>query len=771
MKQVLSFVFILISVALTAQGPENNKNYKKANTGLEAGKLLYADKAIDKCLADPNLKDNPLVLLLKSKIQFAISNDKKISYKYPAALKEAVKYAEKSIEIQSNPAGRETFIDNNKSYFTNLIKANNEEAIDAYNLKRYAKALPLLKRSLLFGMDTMALVYIADCYWELGKKSDAVPLYKQAAELIYNGVLDSNVSIKGFHKEPFRKLGQYYIDNKFLDSAYIVVKNGREILPNDVILNQYTYGLMRNALDKIPPSYDYLGMVNTSLKDFPSDSFLNHRENSIYIFLLNSLATNNEQHSFDSLLNIYANSKASKMKLKNFESVKRYDIFAGQTPDEFINNLQYYFAEIGLRQSCYATWRCKFNRSHSSIDPKTLHTELLTAVKSENNTVVAEYIFQRHLELYPKQTDFSKGLCEYTSSKNKGIQNYKDLLPLIRLNDVSSNLSPKNPEFKTKSKTYRLRLVSESSDSGDFKACRNAWEECSKLYPDQSKVLRELWKKMVKSDYIMNYYGSRINLKGKTEPGIPEYVWNGQGDSCKEGSMPDKIALRVEQRINYFRRMAGLTEMITLTRQDNEMCMFAVMMCESNKSMSHEPGDGWRCYVPAGADALKTSILSSDGNPAIAIVASMGHNHASVGNRRWLLYPKALYMGIGTSKKYSAIKAVDESRQLDTLKYKKQFVAWPPAKDCPKMMVFKKWSFSMDKNLKGATVTMKDQSGADVPLKLENPVNGYGLNTLVWEPQINTATLPDDSSFSVTVKLADGSTYQYTVNIIDVAVK
>jgi hypothetical protein len=105
--------------------------------------------------------------------------------------------------------------------------------------------------------------------------------------LLGSNNIDSNSRLFGYHKEPFRKLCKYYMDLNAYDSAYVVVKNGREILPNDPILNDFTYVLMRYTLDKILPSEDYLKAVERGLKDFPSDSFLNHRENSIYIFLLN----------------------------------------------------------------------------------------------------------------------------------------------------------------------------------------------------------------------------------------------------------------------------------------------------------------------------------------------------------------------------------------------------------------------------------------------------------------------------------------------------
>lgn len=772
---LLSFCFVFLSSAQI-------KNYEKAVKTFEMGNLKGANKLIDKCILHEETKDNPNVYLLKSKIMFAISKDYSISEKFPNAAKDAMKFAEKSLSINKNESAVNTFRAANIEYFTVLVKANNKEAMEAYNTKKYAKALPLFKRSMTFGLDTQSLVYAADCYWQMDDRIESIPLFKKAADMIYAAVTENNSNIMGYHKEPFRKLCLFYIDYKAYDSAYIVVKNGREILPNDPMLNEYTYQLMRYTLDKILPSEDYLFMVQNSLKDFPSDSFLNHKENSIFIYLLNGMANANEQTQFDSLMKKYASSKTAKTQLKHFKDIKRFDIFAGEKLDVFIPHLKNYFASIGLKNACYATWM--FENKHLHIpdtilplnikgmnDYQAIEVKWSNSLLKENSVRTAEFCYDRYIQLNPKSSIFKKSRADYVSAKNKSSYTYSDLLSLIHMNDAAAIDFPKLPDFKLQAKTQRMRLISESSDSGDFKLTRRIWNEASTKYVDQKVNLEKLWRKMVEQDFRMNYFGSRVNAKGKNEAGVPEFSWNGVVDSCIAGKLAYDVMIRSEQRINYFRRMAGLSEDIVLSNQDNDYCMYAALMCEANRSMSHEPNDGWRCFIPAGLDALKNSILSKDGNPTIAITASMGQNHATVGNRRWLLYPKAQYMGIGTSRSYSVIKAIDNTRDLDSNKYKNQFVAWPPAMESPKMLLFKKWSFSIDRKLEGAVVTMKDASGNAVPLKQEAVVNGYGLNTLVWEPQINPTQLTDNSIFIVTIKLADGKTFTYKVILIDIALK
>lgn len=763
----MRFSILSLLILFNAQVFSQSKTCDKAEKLYNEKKYTAADKTIDKCLLERDMGNNSNLLLLKSKIQYQIFLDKSLAEKYPSALKEALKYAEKALEAIGQGLVMQAFKQTNAEYYQELTKSNNKEALFAYNGGKYAKALPLFKRSIYFGMDTMSLVYGADCYWYLDETDEAVTLYKRSAEILYASVLDSTLVISGFHRTPFVHLAEYYIKKGHLDSAYIYVKNGREILPNDPDLNDLTYKLMKSQLDKIPPSFDYLSFIKNGLKDFPSDSFLNHRENSIYIFLLNGMAQGGEFRQFDSLFQIYAKSKTDKAGSSYLSKIKKYDIFAGMGLTDFTTTMIDYFANSNLDKASYYMAKIYMNQQDTAASKPEVMAKLIPNLASTRNIDIT---YRNAAEEFPKNAALNKSMSDYTLKKNKSELGYYDLLPLIHLNERCMKINPKVSEFNSMQKILRMRLINESSDTGDFKLCRTIWAEASKMYPDQSANLEQAWKKMVINDFKYNYYGSRINLAGKIEKGIPNYIWNGVADSCKWGSIADDVVLSLQDRINYFRRMSGMTEMISLTRQDNEVCMIAAMMCEANRSMSHNPNDGWRCFIPAGFDALQNAILSKDANPSIAITAAMGQNHATVGNRRWLLYPNALYMGMGTSKSYTAIKAIDNSRGIDTLKYQSQFVAWPPVNACPKMLVFKKWSFSIDLDLNGAVVTMKDAKGQAVELKQEPYVVGYGMNTIVWEPSINLASLADDSIFQVQVKLKNGKTFNYKVKIIDVKI-
>ena len=776
-KKISLIIFLLGSfININAQ----QKNLDKAKIEFEKKNFKGADKLINKCLLNEETKDNVNVYLLKSKIQFEISKDKSLSSKYPSAFKDALKFADKSLDKCENESQRKAFLTENKLYFTQIIKQNNKEGTEAYDQKKWSKAIPIYKRSLAFGLDTQTLVYMADCYWQQGQKAESLPYFKKSAEIIFNALADSNSKVYGYHKIPFRRLGKYYMDKKQYDTAYGYVKNGFELLPMDDTLAYYNYGLMRYAISNVRPSFDYLNMAKQGVKKFPTDSFFNHKENAIYIFYLNGMAKANDQTQFDSFLNIFAKTKLAKAKNPKIDQIKKYDVFAGQDDKTFYNNFYTYLGDIGLREACFAAFL-----ANNKINPDVLlgASKDPNFNKAENDKfnakhivfrknlkpLYSEIIFDRYLQLDPKNTAHRQGRKDYTANLNKSLYGYYDFLPLIILNDACAKDFPSEIGFKAKAKELRTRLISEAIDSNDFTLARKILNQSNNLYPELKKELDVLFKKIVIQDFKYSYFGSRVNLKGKNEPNVPEYQWSGNIDrDCDEGKMSELFINKASQRINYFRRMAGVSDNIVLTDDNNENCQFAALMCQANNSMSHEPSDAWRCFVPAGLDALKLSILSKDGNPLIAVTAAMGHNHATVGNRRWLLNPYGQLMGIGTASNYTAILAIDNSNKTDTLLYKTKPVAWPPQGYYPKMLLFKKWSFSIDQNMKGAIVSMKNNSGLDIPLKVETIENGYGQNTIVWEPEISAQTVLDNVEYSITVKLSNGKIFIYKVTILDI---
>ncbi len=269
-----------------------------------------------------------------------------------------------------------------------------------------------------------------------------------------------------------------------------------------------------------------------------------------------------------------------------------------------------------------------------------------------------------------------------------------------------------------------------------------------------------------KENFRINYYKTRIDKIQEGNKIIWEYEWNGDARLCKLGTIPNYIQQKVEDRINYFRVSAGVPP-IYLDSQLNDWCQRAALVMESNNKLNHEPPKTWACYSAEAAEAAKYSLLSQNATTTLAVTSFVAdQSHPTLGNRRWMLYPFSMVWGHGSTKSKCVLWTLDDSRPRDTLYYSTNFIAWPYDGYINKMFLFKKWSFSIYDDLKDAQVTMM-MNKLPIKLKLENAVEGYGLPTLVWTPELDASKLKEGDKIDVTVKLKGNKTYYYSVKIFD----
>ncbi|MFM9945736.1 MAG: CAP domain-containing protein [Bacteroidia bacterium] len=269
-----------------------------------------------------------------------------------------------------------------------------------------------------------------------------------------------------------------------------------------------------------------------------------------------------------------------------------------------------------------------------------------------------------------------------------------------------------------------------------------------------------------KQNFKINYFETRIATIKEGTKTIAEYEWNGDTKLCKKGVIPNYIQQKVEDRINYFRVSAGVPP-IYLDSQLNDWCQRAALVMESNNKLNHELPKIWSCYSPEAAEAAKYSLLTQNAISTLAVTSFVAdQTHPTLGNRRWMLYPYSMVWGHGSTKSKCVLWALDDSRMKDTLYYKANFIAWPYNGYINKMFLFKKWSFSINDSLKDAQVSMI-MNKVPIKLKLETAVDGYGLPTLVWTPELDVAKLKEGDKIDVTVKLKGNKTYYYTVKIFE----
>jgi uncharacterized protein YkwD len=220
--------------------------------------------------------------------------------------------------------------------------------------------------------------------------------------------------------------------------------------------------------------------------------------------------------------------------------------------------------------------------------------------------------------------------------------------------------------------------------------------------------------------------------------------WNGDHASCKGGETSAEFREAVLQRINYFRAMAGVPANITLSSTYNQKAQAAALMMSVNDTLDHFPAKSWRCYSEAGAEAARHANLYLALNSPAAIDGYLhdpGEKNYFVAHRRWLLYPQTRQMGTGDvpgTAEHAAANAlwvVDDAHFFDSRPAtRNDFVAWPPPGYVPKPLIFPRWSLSYPKaDFHAAQISMT-RNGQPIELQVAPLVQGYGENTIVWEP-------------------------------------
>lgn len=292
---------------------------------------------------------------------------------------------------------------------------------------------------------------------------------------------------------------------------------------------------------------------------------------------------------------------------------------------------------------------------------------------------------------------------------------------------------PENKTLQGFQYSLYIQLVEESLNAGDYSKTARFVRSALKLFPDDERI-RSLYKRWIAEDYRKNFIGSNASRS--------ELQWNGSAEQCLEGTITNGIHRKVQQRLNYLRRLAGIPDSCWLDEELNGYCQRAAMLMTANNSLSHMPPENWKCWDQKGYDGARNSNLTLGLSGPAALFSQLedaGSNNAAVGHRRWILFPFRETYGHGSTNNAMSLWTLANKSQNypkeQTERYKDRFVAWPPEGYIPEQMIFERWSFSYyGASFKDATVELTHR-GYKVRVELEEVIDGYGLNTLVFKPR------------------------------------
>jgi uncharacterized protein YkwD len=239
-------------------------------------------------------------------------------------------------------------------------------------------------------------------------------------------------------------------------------------------------------------------------------------------------------------------------------------------------------------------------------------------------------------------------------------------------------------------------------------------------------------------------------------------AWTGNHAQCNSGTIAPAFQAAMLRRIVYFRAMAGVPAAITLNAEYSAKAQQAALMMSANDTLSHSPSPDWRCYTEGGSHAAASGnlFLGVDGVEAITgYMEDSGGGNSAVGHRRWLLYPQTRSMGIGDIPETADYPAAHTLWLFDEYLFetrpatREAFVAWPPPGYVPYQVIFPRWSFSYpDADFTAATVTLTG-AGQTIAVAVLPIADGFGENTLVWEPTLpHTTPPPSDVRYTVTIQ-------------------
>jgi uncharacterized protein YkwD len=268
--------------------------------------------------------------------------------------------------------------------------------------------------------------------------------------------------------------------------------------------------------------------------------------------------------------------------------------------------------------------------------------------------------------------------------------------------------------------------------------------------------------------YQQEYLGSALT----------DASWTGNHTTCSPGETSPAFREAILRRINYFRSMAGIPAVVAFKTDYTTKAQAAALMMSVNRKLSHTPDASWLCYSEAGREGAGSSnlYLGVYGPQAISgYVSDPGTGNYFVGHRRWILYPQTKFMGTGDIPPTDGYPAANALWVFDLENIwgprpatRESYVAWPPPGYVPYQVVYPRWSFAIaGADFTSVAVSMS-LNGQTLALTRDTPVNGYGENTLVWEPVISFTAPTSDTYYQVMISgvLVGEKLEAYTYTVI-----
>lgn len=221
------------------------------------------------------------------------------------------------------------------------------------------------------------------------------------------------------------------------------------------------------------------------------------------------------------------------------------------------------------------------------------------------------------------------------------------------------------------------------------------------------------------------------------------------GSNCTIGTENQDFIDATVLRVNYYRRLVGLPDVIEDPTASAKAIQAALIMHKNNR-LSHEPELDWICYTPEGRQAAERSNLALGANGPTAIdlyINDPGAGNEQAGHRRWIFFPPLTAVGVGDTTNANALWVSEITAHPNIWGARPstpRWVAWPYAGFFPisRHPSSNRWSYSrygasfQPAPNQLSTVRVTDDSGAILNSAVTHGGNGatnsFPDSSLVW---------------------------------------
>lgn len=753
----LIVLFLVMSLGMVQEAFGQADKIKQAMDDQNPKRAL---KLAEDSEADPEFRKDAEIYFLKAAVIYELLKDEFWLKKNP----EAIDIAVKSIQKGKSKAGDQV-LSGYDEVVAKFVELNNVSAFADYKINKYSKAYRTYMTSYELNGDERS-------YFEAGR-SALYNLDTALGESHYFRVIDWVNEAQMNGRAPEKELSEAYLYfiNKYwtkqrYDSANFYLEQARKIYGASEKLDFFQKEVAMQQIAQLPPSTFMMEIIQKNLTYFPTDTFFVRKENALYLYQIRQAVGRNDLPAADSLINSMTASKIYRNSGKHAAFYKEHDPFLGKEPDHVYWALAGYYNEHGHHEaSNYLAYRYVLATTEQKDEAamETRWTVIIDYAAKSKSLAFSEQLLNYARTVYPASASWdpleSSILGKFATKELKTADQGARFRMMLR------ESSRKGVELSEEQTALCEKYIDQLVREKQYEDAESRISEMAGRQPDNP-----LWDRkrvyLAKEDFYYSYYMTRIVDEEVAGMKVNGFEWNGNQVQCKPGNLSSDILQKVENRINYFRRNAGVPA-VYLDPELNDWCQKTALMMHANNVLNHEPNSKWSCYSDEGAHAARYALLTKGANTSTAVTAFMADNkNPSVGNRRWMLFPNGKAFGFGSTSEYSALWALDDSGNVDSSRYTERFVAWPPEGYLPKMMAFRFWSFSLYDNLKGAKVKMIED-GQEIPLKIQDYVEGYGMPALVWEPQTDFSSTSKDRNIHVIVDLPNGRRYEYDVKIMN----